>query len=325
MIELFGLHPGSRRLNLYADGELSPESMERVGAHVSRCSRCSAQLRFIRAADLAARKLPVPPLSADLFTRIEDRVWRGEVVVLPTIDRSARRGRFPARLAVAAGVAVLVLGAAALFGPSDWVLAEKPLPAPSGPSAPAAKLPAVRTPQPSEQRDSLRSQSEAEAVVPVPIQATGDSVVLSSRDGGLRLVLQENVIRSEISEARARAIDQTVRGELEALHAVQDPIERSRRGAQIVGTRRARVFYIALALLREARYEDGALVLINRSAPAPAQYSTARSRYGHITVERLEGVDPAEARQFATIVQSRIESAQRSGATPWIDVRGSGP
>lgn len=113
MIELLR-HPGFRRLNLYADGELSERGAQRVGVHLSRCTSCREILQSIRAVDRAAQELPAPTPSPDLLNRILERKRQGEEVILPVGD-PARPGLSRRTAAVIAASVVLVLASTAVF------------------------------------------------------------------------------------------------------------------------------------------------------------------------------------------------------------------
>jgi peroxiredoxin len=111
MIELLSSHPGDRRLDLYADGELGERDTRRIATHLSHCARCRETLQSLRALERAARELAVPDPSSDLLERILERKRDGEVVILPVGAPARPRPRRRITTVVAASV-LLLLGAA---------------------------------------------------------------------------------------------------------------------------------------------------------------------------------------------------------------------
>lgn len=90
-------HPGYRRLNRFADGELGPREQGRVAEHVAGCERCHRDVLFIyRAGDLA-RSLDAPPAPDQLLRGALDRRSAGERVLLPAADGGVAPTRFPWR------------------------------------------------------------------------------------------------------------------------------------------------------------------------------------------------------------------------------------
>lgn len=110
---LFTRHPGYPTLNRFADGELEPAEARRVSAHLAKCSRCRAEVAFIRRAGEVARSIETPPVPAAILDRVLERRAEGERVLLPLESPGAAP---PARRRlIPAAAAAIVLFAAGLF------------------------------------------------------------------------------------------------------------------------------------------------------------------------------------------------------------------
>ena len=102
-----------RRLSAYLDGELRPDRVAAVEAHLARCASCAAALAQLRAEWDVLAELGCPPLPAALGARIEQAAL--------TPARRADAGHRPPRLAFGAAIGLgaaagLALGFAAIFG-----------------------------------------------------------------------------------------------------------------------------------------------------------------------------------------------------------------
>ena len=110
---LWGLprHPGYRRLNRYADGELTESERSRVAAHLERCERCRREVAFIHRAGEVARSLRTRPASDSILRQALARRQSGERVLLPWGDmgEAPARGRV-AVPAIVAALLVLLIG-----------------------------------------------------------------------------------------------------------------------------------------------------------------------------------------------------------------------
>jgi peroxiredoxin len=113
------LHPSAATLSRYQDGELDLRRRSRVAAHLADCHSCRTRLREWRDAAVAIREGPIPPMSADLFDRIERRRAEGERMILPLAQPEAPRRKYRLAPAVAVALALLVIGSAVFFAAPD--------------------------------------------------------------------------------------------------------------------------------------------------------------------------------------------------------------
>ncbi len=126
LTETRGPHPSEDELVLYHYGESDdPESVE---SHLSACAGCRAGYEGLKRALAVIESVPVP----EPDERFEDRMWER---VQPRLAAPARPVWWmlftPARLALAGGVAVLVI--AAFVAGRNW-----PRPEPAAPAATTA-------------------------------------------------------------------------------------------------------------------------------------------------------------------------------------------
>src|SRR5687768_314177 len=110
------LHPRSRTLSLFVDGELPPARVPRVAAHLARCTRCRDVVWGFRAIDAAALETRTPPLPDGLLEQTLARRASGEDVILPaaasvTVEAAQARVARWRRVAV---VVTVALGATAV-------------------------------------------------------------------------------------------------------------------------------------------------------------------------------------------------------------------
>lgn len=90
-------HPTFSSLRAFAGGDLRSPALDRVAAHLARCSRCRKQVAQVREFVRIAREATELPLPSDIWTRVEARRARGEEVLLPVSSGSpvqAQRRRF---------------------------------------------------------------------------------------------------------------------------------------------------------------------------------------------------------------------------------------
>jgi hypothetical protein len=106
------LHPDSRTLSDFADGELPAEQARNVGRHVAGCSRCRDFVWSCRRIDAAAEALRAPQLPASLRQRTLERCAAREDMILPTRAQPVQRSRLTPAVRAAAVAAALVVAAA---------------------------------------------------------------------------------------------------------------------------------------------------------------------------------------------------------------------
>lgn len=107
------IHPSTTRLKRWADRKLSGRAEARVTAHLRRCARCRAEVRFLRDVREGLARIGIPTPPADAWDRIRGRLEAGERRILPLESRG--RGRPFAGRVAAVAAALAVIGFAALF------------------------------------------------------------------------------------------------------------------------------------------------------------------------------------------------------------------
>lgn len=104
-------HPRYSALNRFADGELDSREHEKVAKHLAACSRCRAEVIFIRNAGELARSTDSPPaVAAGLVDQVLERRGEGERALLPPTPPGARRERRSLAPLIAAVFSLLVAG-----------------------------------------------------------------------------------------------------------------------------------------------------------------------------------------------------------------------
>lgn len=115
MPSLPGVHPRNATLNRYADRTLDPQSTRRVGTHLIGCRRCREVVDGINELGTRVRAEGTPAASIEMFDRILTRRQAGDRVILPSPDVSPPRFISLTRIAIAAGVLVMVAASALLL------------------------------------------------------------------------------------------------------------------------------------------------------------------------------------------------------------------
>ncbi len=101
------LHPSNRRLNQFADGEVSAKwQRARISRHLQACAECRNTVMAIRALGRDAQALEVPPLPEDLRSRVLSAAAQRAPAIVPVAD-PPRRGWAWQRLAWVGGGAAL--------------------------------------------------------------------------------------------------------------------------------------------------------------------------------------------------------------------------
>jgi hypothetical protein len=117
------LHPSTRSLSDFVDGELARDRAVRVAKHIAACERCRTFVWSCRRIDAAAAGIVPPALPPQLRERVLARRAAGDDMILPaahggparrTSPRYARAAMIAAALAVSAAVGMLVIGAPSL-------------------------------------------------------------------------------------------------------------------------------------------------------------------------------------------------------------------
>ncbi len=115
------LHAREQTLKRFADGELPPQTRERVAAHLARCVACRGYVAFAR--ELRARVVALDAVTAapGLLDRVTARLAAGDNVILPVADPRPTHvvGSVPAAIAAS----VLVLATAWLLWPTPHLSA----------------------------------------------------------------------------------------------------------------------------------------------------------------------------------------------------------
>lgn len=108
-MNFISIHPRSRLLQRFVDGELEPATRRRVADHLARCRRCRDTVTFGRELSVGAKSLPSVAAPPRVLAEVLADRAAGEHVILPTYDASApRRGTRALRLTLAAAGIVAV-------------------------------------------------------------------------------------------------------------------------------------------------------------------------------------------------------------------------
>src|SRR4051812_7439212 len=99
-------------LEPYLDGELSAALANRVREHAAGCASCADELRLATAIADGLRALPELDCPPEVLERVQMQAGMARVLPLPRPVTAIRRPRFAA---LAAALAVALLGAALLF------------------------------------------------------------------------------------------------------------------------------------------------------------------------------------------------------------------
>ena len=106
------LHPALGELRAFASDDLSVSARASAAAHLSRCQRCRDDVQWIEATRASLQSAPTYTAPADVWSAIQRRVARNDIVLLPVGDQPASVAR-PARRAATAALFVLLLAASA--------------------------------------------------------------------------------------------------------------------------------------------------------------------------------------------------------------------
>jgi hypothetical protein len=141
------LHPALHELRAFADDELSPGARGKATRHLNACQRCRDEVAWVERTRSALRAAPVLTAPVRSWSKIQERIERGEIVILPS-DSAAFAIEHSRRRAVIAAILVLVLagGAAAVVQRQairDWFTASS---IDNGQPGPAASMPATTAP-----------------------------------------------------------------------------------------------------------------------------------------------------------------------------------
>jgi hypothetical protein len=229
---LFGRrHPTQLSLSRFADGDLVPHRLRRIGRHVQRCETCREYVRFINELGDVARELKrddMPDVSAlaDAVIRRRRAGERGpEVGIVPewangdeeaATPRRRRAGRAPAGSrrfagAIAAGLALVAATSAyLLLAPSAAATRGELSFGPIPPAGPAATIPIEYEPAYYlAEEDSLRLRVEV-GRPPEP------------EVGGHRSVVRRTVTLHRDDDGKFRGYLPLEEGDLSAVAAVED-------------------------------------------------------------------------------------------------------
>jgi anti-sigma factor RsiW len=109
-------HQWTDRLSEYLDDELDAAARSAVEAHLRECEQCRSDLRQLEAVVARARALTDRPPAVDLWPAIAQRLGTGgESVTDLTQRRARRRIAFSVPQLAAAGVALMLLSAGAVW------------------------------------------------------------------------------------------------------------------------------------------------------------------------------------------------------------------
>ncbi len=173
----------SRAIDLWLDGELSPEHKRELREHLARCPACAKEARELRAARRALAKLPGLSPRASFRQRLR-------VALLAEVDKQRRRRWV--RLALAPA---LVGAAFALV----WLLPARDGLAPSAPRSEAPRAAAVSAPL----------QAVGAAQRPSPAQAVAQHIAAAEAAGG-RQAPARGLARRRAAPARGAVRERVV-------------------------------------------------------------------------------------------------------------------
>lgn len=95
--------PDLPELSAYLDGELDPDGLQRVAAHLAACPVCATQLAELKALSSGFKALPEEKLGFDLAGVIE-----GRLVAAPRVPAAGSRRGWWAGLPLAVGSAASI-------------------------------------------------------------------------------------------------------------------------------------------------------------------------------------------------------------------------
>ena len=101
-------------LSAYLDRELPEDVRRKMDEHLAGCAACRDELRSFAGLSNLVRQAPVPAVPGDLWTRVE-REWDGQASVIRPPSRARAAGRYARLLALAAGLLIVVTGAAVWY------------------------------------------------------------------------------------------------------------------------------------------------------------------------------------------------------------------
>lgn len=139
----------TEQLSAYLDGELDVARRRRLEAHLTQCPECAELLADLRAIVSAAPHYSGRAPSRDLWSDIEARLDKTEVLELRQRERPSRRFGWGELIAAS-------LLMAAVGGGASWLALRVP-------SARPTDRPSVLTVRPSDAADSLKTVAYAEA------------------------------------------------------------------------------------------------------------------------------------------------------------------
>ncbi|MGH7616024.1 MAG: hypothetical protein ACREPM_02225, partial [Gemmatimonadaceae bacterium] len=103
------MHPSFHATESFAFGMPNNEPRSRVSRHLLSCPRCQAESRELRSLAARTRAMKIPPMSADLRTRVVANALAGGVGILPTFAPMAASRRSILRWIIAATAAAAVI------------------------------------------------------------------------------------------------------------------------------------------------------------------------------------------------------------------------
>ena len=108
--DFVAMHPRSRLVQRFVDGELTTATRRRVADHLARCSRCREAAAFSRQLTIEAKSLPQMAASRHVLADVLADHAAGERVILPLHDPPASRGGSRALRVTLAAAGIVAVG-----------------------------------------------------------------------------------------------------------------------------------------------------------------------------------------------------------------------
>jgi hypothetical protein len=107
------LHPALHELRAFADDELSAGARGKATRHLSACQRCRDEVAWVESTQSALRAAPVLVAPARSWSKIQERIDRGDIVILPPDSVAPAIEHSPRRTVIAAILVLVLAGGAA--------------------------------------------------------------------------------------------------------------------------------------------------------------------------------------------------------------------
>ncbi len=108
-------HDALDRLEPYVDGDLEPAEAERLERHLASCRSCAAELELARRIQVELRALPQLDCPPEIVERVRREGARTAQILPFRSPARPREARLPFRVAAAAALLAVAVGAGALF------------------------------------------------------------------------------------------------------------------------------------------------------------------------------------------------------------------